>query len=229
MKRATQFKKTLALLLCGVACLALLAGCVTTKAKPADELKPESSAQTETSTPDTSEPVSDPAEESSGEASEPEVFVWDVKPFDWDAVIALEQTEEIVQLNMDAVCPYHSFNLLNKVKVWVDEPDTLTWVYVWIPRDDYDDYRGVEVTPAKERAAHLFALLDENDRRYAFVSYDDEEYEMCVPISYNEILELSEFGGYFFACTHCPRTEDGPWMKREVRRGDEGPYFTVYR
>ena len=108
--------------------------------------------------------------------------------------------------------------------MWGDEPDTLTRVYVWIPRDDYHNFYNVEVTPAKERAAHLFALLDENDRRYVYVSYDDEEYEMCVPISYNEILELSEFGGYLFKCTHCPRTEGGPWMRGKVWASDELPY-----
>ena len=205
------FLKALVLLLCGVICTALLAGCGEEQTESASG----QSSEVGTEDPVSSEPESEPVSE---ESEEPRVekTAWDLKPFDWDAVIGLDQTETISYVTMDAINRYHSFNMHNFVKIWVDDPDALTWVQVSIPKDDYSEYVGEKnIVPAKERAAHIIELLEDRNRRYAYISYDEMSYTLIAPISYHEIEELNIFGGYFFRCVISPRNEESVWYNYE--------------
>lgn len=208
-----KLTKWIALLLCGIICLAMLAGCVNAGAENIEK-----SEQEETSEAVSEESAASEAPEASSEpeeSSEEEQFAWDVKPFDWDAVL-----EDYTAVTDWSPPRYHRGEV-EYFFVW-DDSDVLAWTTVRIWTDGY--YKDEpDLRPAKERAEHIIAYLEENNRRYAYISNNDQSYEMIAPLSYNDIVKLNEFGGYVFSRAYgSPRNEDSWWHTYE------GPLTIIY-
>lgn len=209
--------KRIALLLCAALCLAVLAGCVSAGAEEIERSIPEETTEAVSAEPAESE--SSEASEEVEESSEEEArCAWDVKPFDWDAVV--EYDPAYVRADLAIGATYHKFTYQVDNGIWHTQPDTLTWVSINIPSED--SYYEEDTIPAKDRAEHLFEYLEANDRRYAYQTYEEINYKVIAPISFNEILKFSEFGGYIFAWTYSPRNEMSPWYSYD------GPLPIIY-
>ncbi len=178
-----------------------------------------------------SESKEESAEESSlpetTEESEPETSVdpseelVHVAPdFAWDSVE--EWDGQISPMTMDEKDYFDEF-LYRRHCLWLEEPDRLTWVTIRIPEKELYHQYPDDAETIDERSAFAKRFLADAGRPFVSQTYEREQpfidgtvltwhfWEICTPLTYNEIKMLTAHGGYSFAASYSPRNEKSEW------------------